>query len=93
MVSMRTRRVRKAAVSVAVMSVVVAVVAAGAFGRAAGTSGGLTTAKGLFTTVGCSACHTFKAANATGKIGPSLDSVSLDDDADCRRRSPTEVAR
>ena len=31
----------------------------------------------MFTTSGCSACHTFKAAGATGKIGPSLDTAKL----------------
>ena len=29
--------------------------------------------KTVFTTVGCTACHTLKAANATGKVGPNLD--------------------
>jgi mono/diheme cytochrome c family protein len=29
--------------------------------------------KALFTEAGCVACHTFKAANATGKTGPDLD--------------------
>jgi cytochrome c551/c552 len=31
--------------------------------------------KALFTSSGCAACHTFKPAGATGKVGPSLDSL------------------
>ena len=30
----------------------------------------------IFTSNGCGACHTFKPANATGKIGPDLDNLS-----------------
>jgi mono/diheme cytochrome c family protein len=29
--------------------------------------------KTVFTTVGCSSCHTLGAANATGNVGPNLD--------------------
>jgi cytochrome c551/c552 len=57
------------------------------FGREAkakeGSAGTTTTAaagnaaagKALFTSSGCAACHTFKPAAATGKIGPDLDSL------------------
>jgi cytochrome c551/c552 len=31
--------------------------------------------KGLFTSNGCSGCHTYKPAGATGKIGPDLDKL------------------
>jgi mono/diheme cytochrome c family protein len=31
--------------------------------------------KALFTSSGCAACHTFKPAGATGKVGPALDSL------------------
>jgi mono/diheme cytochrome c family protein len=31
--------------------------------------------KAIFTSAGCAACHTFKAAGATGKIGPDLDTA------------------
>ncbi len=31
--------------------------------------------KPIFTAQGCAACHTFKAAGATGKIGPNLDNL------------------
>jgi mono/diheme cytochrome c family protein len=29
--------------------------------------------KPVFNDAGCGSCHTFKAANATGKVGPDLD--------------------
>ncbi|HLX21057.1 MAG TPA: c-type cytochrome [Gaiellaceae bacterium] len=32
-------------------------------------------AKAVFTNGGCAACHTFKPAGATGKIGPDLDTA------------------
>jgi cytochrome c551/c552 len=38
---------------------------------AGGGNAGLAT----FNSVGCSACHTFTAAGATGKVGPSLDNL------------------
>jgi mono/diheme cytochrome c family protein len=31
--------------------------------------------KAIFTSAGCAACHTFKAAGATGKVGPDLDTA------------------
>ena len=31
--------------------------------------------KAVFLSAGCAACHTFKAAGATGKIGPDLDTA------------------
>lgn len=31
--------------------------------------------KAIFTSAGCAACHTFKAAGASGKIGPDLDTA------------------
>jgi len=31
--------------------------------------------KAVFLSVGCAACHTFKAAGANGKIGPDLDTA------------------
>jgi hypothetical protein len=34
--------------------------------------------KQLFTANGCSACHTYKPAGATGKIGPDLDKLPAD---------------
>jgi mono/diheme cytochrome c family protein len=57
------------------------------FGREAkakeGSAGTTTTATGnaaagkaLFASSGCAACHTFKPAASTGKIGPDLDSLS-----------------
>jgi cytochrome c6 len=35
----------------------------------------LAAGKKVFTTVGCSTCHTLKDANATGKVGPDLDQL------------------
>jgi len=32
-------------------------------------------AKAIFTSAGCGACHTFKAAGATAKVGPDLDTA------------------
>ena len=32
----------------------------------------------VFQQNGCSSCHTFKPANATGKIGPDLDNLKAD---------------
>ena len=41
-----------------------------------GTSGGNVAAgKALFTSSGCSSCHTFTPAGATGPIGPNLDTA------------------
>ncbi len=34
--------------------------------------------KQLFAANGCTACHTFKPAGATGKIGPDLDNLAAD---------------
>jgi mono/diheme cytochrome c family protein len=38
-------------------------------------SGGASTGKGIFTSVGCSNCHTLAAAGAKGQVGPDLDKV------------------
>ena len=37
--------------------------------------GDATAGKGVFTSAGCTACHTLKDANATGTVGPNLDDV------------------
>jgi mono/diheme cytochrome c family protein len=34
-----------------------------------------TAGKGLFTANGCGACHTYKVAASTGKVGPDLDKL------------------
>jgi mono/diheme cytochrome c family protein len=49
---------------------VIGTVAKGPTGTAAG--------KALFLQNGCGGCHTYKAANATGKVGPDLDHLSAD---------------
>jgi mono/diheme cytochrome c family protein len=38
-----------------------------------GTGGNVAAGKTVFISTGCGACHTLKAANGTGTIGPSLD--------------------
>jgi cytochrome c oxidase subunit II len=40
-----------------------------------GTGGGGPSGKQLFASNGCDGCHTFKPANATGKVGPDLDNL------------------
>ena len=42
---------------------------------AAPAAGDPVAGKAVFATVGCSGCHTLKAANATGTIGPNLDDL------------------
>ena len=37
--------------------------------------------KAVFTSSGCAACHTLKAANATGTVGPDLNKALPDKDA------------
>jgi cytochrome c2 len=48
------------------------------------SSGGDATAgKAVFTSAGCSGCHTFSAAGASGTVGPNLDNaISKDAQAD-----------
>lgn len=45
--------------------------------QSAGLPANLATGLKEFTSVGCSACHTFKAAGAKGTIGPDLDTAKL----------------
>jgi cytochrome c551/c552 len=63
--------------------------AAGGTSAPASTATGTTTApaaatgdpavgKALFTSQGCSACHTFTPAHATGVVGPNLDHLAAD---------------
>ena len=44
-------------------------------GQTGGTGGGGPSGKQLFASNGCDGCHTFKPANATGKVGPDLDKL------------------
>jgi cytochrome c551/c552 len=39
-------------------------------------NGNAAAGKAVFTTAGCSACHTLKAAASTGTIGPNLDQIA-----------------
>ena len=42
------------------------------------TGGDPEAGKAVFTSQGCNSCHTFKPANATGKVGPDLDNLAAD---------------
>jgi mono/diheme cytochrome c family protein len=44
-------------------------------GGTATVQGDATAGKAVFTSAGCSGCHTLKAANATGTVGPNLDTL------------------
>lgn len=75
---------------IAAASLALALAAAGCGGGASSGSGSGTGTSGttagdgkaaadpgqaLFTSVGCSSCHTLKAAGATGHVGPDLDTL------------------
>ena len=42
------------------------------------TKGDPAAGKALFNSQGCSACHTFKPAGSTAKVGPDLDNIAAD---------------
>jgi mono/diheme cytochrome c family protein len=44
-------------------------------GGGGGAQGDATAGKAVFTSAGCSGCHTLKAAGATGTVGPNLDQL------------------
>jgi mono/diheme cytochrome c family protein len=44
-------------------------------GGTSGVQGDPAAGKTVFTSAGCSGCHTLKAANATGTVGPNLDQL------------------
>ena len=44
--------------------------------QVAGGGGGAAAGKAVFVNNGCNACHTLKAANATGTVGPDLDKLA-----------------
>lgn len=67
---------RLAAVGTVILAAA-AMLTAGALGRVGASTPNLSEGLTLFTTKGCSACHTFENARATGKIGPNLDDVKL----------------
>lgn len=62
---------------------IVALLAAGCGGGSGGTSAATKTTQNpatidgrqIFTSVGCSSCHTLAAAGAKGQVGPDLDTV------------------
>ena len=43
-----------------------------------GSSTGGGSGEAVFASAGCGSCHTFAAANSTGKIGPGLDKIAAD---------------
>jgi cytochrome c2 len=43
-----------------------------------GPAGDAAAGKGLFTSQGCNACHTFKPAGSNAKVGPDLDNLAAD---------------
>jgi mono/diheme cytochrome c family protein len=45
-----------------------------------GTSGGDADGEAIFASAGCGSCHTFAPAGASGKVGPSLDSIDMSKD-------------
>jgi mono/diheme cytochrome c family protein len=47
----------------------------GGGGAAPATQGDPVAGKAVFASAGCASCHTLKAANATGTIGPNLDQL------------------
>ena len=47
-----------------------------ASGKSSSNGGGGANGKALFASNGCNSCHTYKAAGATGKIGPDLDKLA-----------------
>jgi mono/diheme cytochrome c family protein len=51
------------------------------------TTGNTAAGKHVFAAEGCASCHTFKAANATGTVGPDLDTVLKGKDASFIRTS------
>jgi mono/diheme cytochrome c family protein len=46
---------------------------------AAGSGGNAAAGKSVFASNGCAACHTFKAAGASGTVGPDLDTAPAAD--------------
>ena len=54
-------------------------------------SGDAAAGKALFNAQGCNACHTFKPAGATAKVGPDLDNLAADA-AKANRGSAAEYA-
>jgi mono/diheme cytochrome c family protein len=58
------------------VGVVLALAATGCGGSGTGAgSGAGDPGRALFTSVGCSSCHTLAAAGASGHVGPNLDTL------------------
>jgi mono/diheme cytochrome c family protein len=56
-----------------------ATTSAGTTTSAAGGGGSVAAGKAVFAANNCAGCHTFKPANATGTIGPNLDTAPASD--------------
>jgi mono/diheme cytochrome c family protein len=54
-------------------------------GTTTGGGGGSTDGKSLFASAGCGSCHTLKAANATGTVGPNLDQSTITEAAEVKQ--------
>ena len=67
-----------ATVALAILVVVTDHDVAGVFSAHAGNTGNPAAGAKVFASSGCTACHTFTPAKATGKVGPNLDKLSLD---------------
>lgn len=70
-------RAARIGIGVLVAVSLASVAAAAALGAAGSDPGNVVSGRTLFTSSGCGACHVFKAARATGRTGPDLDTVRL----------------
>jgi len=80
--SSSAKRVAGRALAVVAFVLVLGITAGSAIGATSHTSGAKATIVGntatggkLFISEGCSGCHTLKAAHATGKVGPNLNTL------------------
>jgi cytochrome c551/c552 len=77
--SVRTVTVGTTAAPATTAAATTATTAAGTTTAPAGGGGNAAAGRAVFASNGCANCHTFKPANATGKIGPDLDTAPASD--------------
>ncbi len=77
----RTFGVALAIVALAMLVVVTDHDVTGVVSADAGRAGSPPAGAKVFASAGCTACHTFTPAKATGKVGPNLDKLALDNAA------------
>jgi mono/diheme cytochrome c family protein len=65
----------KPTIALLVLATVAAAGCGGGSGAGTHTTGSASSGAKLFTSVGCSTCHTLKAAGAHGQVGPDLDQL------------------